>query len=287
MAQLTRILKSEQASVLWLGAIALGLLASGCEAINSERGSGRLPAAPQTVALSGPASMDGTQSAANETNLKSASLGPDGTWRVAEARGLVVTDSSPSEYTRKYLNQDYAKTPMDDRTIMNTKGDELFTGETYSVVTQSEGSTPQYVTADGQPYPDYEVASPAASEQRFVTAEAQYSTYETGYETVEQSEYGSAYEEARAGDATYGVHLASYRVEANVYEGWQVLSQRYGAVLSGLVPRLSAVDIPEQGAFLRLKAGPFSSRGAAAQACRQIKAGGDYCAVMRFDGTSF
>ncbi|MGV6800395.1 MAG: SPOR domain-containing protein [bacterium] len=101
------------------------------------------------------------------------------------------------------------------------------------------------------------------------------SVNDTSYQT-------ESYSDPAAGE--YAIHLASYRREENVYRGWAELRQLYPDLLSGLAARISIVDLPEQGRFLRLKAGPFASKEEANQICRVIKDNGDYCLVMKFNG---
>ena len=79
------------------------------------------------------------------------------------------------------------------------------------------------------------------------------------------------------------VHLASYRERRHAVSGWAELSARHAA-LSGLSARLSQADLGERGVFLRLKAGPFDTPGAAEAACNAIKASGEWCAVTAFAG---
>jgi len=82
----------------------------------------------------------------------------------------------------------------------------------------------------------------------------------------------------------YGVHLASYRVIDNAYAGWDILLGRHINELGLLEPRIAAADIPGLGLHYRLKAGPLATREEAISLCERIKTGGDYCAVMAFDG---
>nr|GGH94984.1 hypothetical protein GCM10011355_10450 [Aquisalinus luteolus] len=82
----------------------------------------------------------------------------------------------------------------------------------------------------------------------------------------------------------YGLHLASYRVIDNAYSGWDILLGRHTDELGILEPRIAAEDIPGLGLHYRLKAGPLATREEAISLCERIKAGGDYCAVMAFDG---
>lgn len=193
-----------------------------------------------------------------------------------------------------------------------TGGSAVTTYETVPASSYQESSAGggTYVTADGSPYPELD-------ENGFpVTSTTSYTEYET-------ADYGDAYagsydeippvpsagtgsysggggsgmvaasRSARtaasgfnrsAADGLYAVHLASYRIEENARRGWSQLSGKYPGVLGGLSPQVSIVDLPGEGRFVRLIAGPYESRLSAARACDEIKARGDYCAILGFDG---
>ncbi|MGD2131548.1 MAG: SPOR domain-containing protein [Maricaulaceae bacterium] len=83
----------------------------------------------------------------------------------------------------------------------------------------------------------------------------------------------------------YAIHLASYRTEASATAGWSVLTHEVPGVLEGLHPRVETVDLgPEQGVFLRLKAGPLDSREDAAARCAALSGAGYYCRAVDFEG---
>jgi hypothetical protein len=81
----------------------------------------------------------------------------------------------------------------------------------------------------------------------------------------------------------HGIHLASYREERHVAEGWRALQGQH-ASLSGLQARYVPADLGERGTYLRLVAGPFDNAREAASACRAIQAAQSWCAVTAFDG---
>ncbi|MAK63493.1 MAG: hypothetical protein CMF75_01935 [Maricaulis sp.] len=81
----------------------------------------------------------------------------------------------------------------------------------------------------------------------------------------------------------HAVHLASYRREDMALRGWQELQATY-PVLADLDARLELAHIPEQGDFLRLKAGPFDTASAAQAVCRQMEASGQYCRATDYTG---
>jgi hypothetical protein len=87
---------------------------------------------------------------------------------------------------------------------------------------------------------------------------------------------------ARAGG--YALHLASYRAEEQAARGWDVLTQDF-PMLARLEPRRTRIDLPDQGAFVRLIAGPFGSGQEAEAACGAVEAEGGYCAVVPFGGS--
>ena len=285
MAQPTENLKWCRTGTRLAGLAVLSVYAAGCESISRDAGGkADLPPAPATVDI--PAAVAdapvASASAAERTmpempvyeEPSAYGDGADDYWKAAEANGLVVTESDPSEYTRRYLNGEYAR-PATTATPVSPSPSG-FSGETYSVVSSSAGTAPRYVTADGQPYPEeYNDIPPASGGQQFATASDAY--------TPAPRRATPAY----ATGGVYGVHLASYKVEANALKGWQTLSRRYNSLLGALEPRLSYTEVPGKGTYLRLKAGPFASRAEAADVCGAVKAAGDYCAVMTFDGTAF
>ena len=81
------------------------------------------------------------------------------------------------------------------------------------------------------------------------------------------------------------MHLASYRGVTAAARGWQELKHMLGKAVSDLQPRVIAVDFNDgRGTFYRLKAGPFTSKQAAASRCEEIKSTGNYCHVEDFTG---
>ncbi|MCP5368946.1 MAG: SHOCT domain-containing protein [Hyphomicrobiales bacterium] len=75
-----------------------------------------------------------------------------------------------------------------------------------------------------------------------------------------------------------GVHLASYRSQRQAERGWQKLIQAHRALLGGLEPNVTRVNLGRgKGIFFRLKAGPVASKAAAADLCRKLKSRRQYC----------
>ena len=92
--------------------------------------------------------------------------------------------------------------------------------------------------------------------------------------------------DAPAASGTVGLHLASYRQASQAEAGWGVLTRDHAAVLAGLRPALARVDVPGQGAFVRLIAGPLPP-GQARTACAALETQGAYCAVTDWSSETF
>jgi cell division septation protein DedD len=83
----------------------------------------------------------------------------------------------------------------------------------------------------------------------------------------------------------FAVHIASYRTEESAEAGWRIIRAEAPQALAGLHPRLEHVDLgPEQGVYLRLKAGPLDSRADAAARCAALVDTGHYCKTADFEG---
>lgn len=80
--------------------------------------------------------------------------------------------------------------------------------------------------------------------------------------------------------ASYRVQLASVRDPADIEAEWARLTKRIGAPLAGLQLHVQEVDLGTQGIYHRLQAGPFASRGDAADTCASIKSTGADCLVV-------
>ncbi|WP_203292657.1 SPOR domain-containing protein [Maricaulis parjimensis] len=91
---------------------------------------------------------------------------------------------------------------------------------------------------------------------------------------------------ARGSSLLHAVHLASYRREDMAERGWQELQTSH-PVLAGLDARLELAHIPDQGDFLRLKAGPFDNAAEARTVCAELEARGQYCRATDFTGRDF
>ncbi|MBK1663598.1 hypothetical protein CKO38_04455 [Rhodospirillum rubrum] len=77
--------------------------------------------------------------------------------------------------------------------------------------------------------------------------------------------------------AANGVHLDSYKSEADARAGWVALQKRYGALLSGLSPHIVRADLGKKGVFQRLTAGPLPAGTSAQALCARLKSAGQYC----------
>ncbi len=84
----------------------------------------------------------------------------------------------------------------------------------------------------------------------------------------------------------WGVHLASYKLEANVHNGWLLMQAAYPDLLAGLSPRRVVADIPGKGTFVRLVAGPIPNQADAEALRRQFVMRGKYADVLALPATA-
>ena len=87
-------------------------------------------------------------------------------------------------------------------------------------------------------------------------------------------------------NSAFALHLASYRRIESARTGWTELRAAAPAALSGLQGGTSSFTKPGEGDYIRLKAGPITSRSEAQARCRDIEALGLYCAVLPYAGTA-
>lgn len=88
---------------------------------------------------------------------------------------------------------------------------------------------------------------------------------------------------ARPGEQ-FGLHLGSYRELPAAERGWGILKERYPSLLGSLRPFNSEFRTGDtRGAFVRLVAGPFLTREAAAKACGDLAARRQFCQVVSLD----
>jgi tetratricopeptide (TPR) repeat protein len=74
------------------------------------------------------------------------------------------------------------------------------------------------------------------------------------------------------------VHLASYRSRQQAERGWQQIQGAHKQLLGKLQSEIVEVNLGAgKGTYYRLKAGPFASKDAAADICRQLKQRRQYC----------
>lgn len=86
---------------------------------------------------------------------------------------------------------------------------------------------------------------------------------------------------ARSGD--FAIHLASYASAESAAAGWRKLLQDHPALMDGLEPRYTVLDI-SGGPYYRLIAGRFDAREDAAERCEKIAPVNGYCIVTFFGG---
>lgn len=106
-------------------------------------------------------------------------------------------------------------------------------------------------------------------------------TFASGQETVFENEAPGALKMA---SVLFGVHLASYRAEADARAGWRRLQRDNPDELGLLEPRIEFVTIEGRGDFIRLIGGGFSTQTKAAALCATLQAKGLYCGVTSFGG---
>jgi len=108
---------------------------------------------------------------------------------------------------------------------------------------------------------------------------------EPALERAEQSQPATlppAPDTTRMESVFHAVHIASYRSLELARRGWAIYAQN--PVLEDLDAVAAPVRLAESGAWYRLKAGPFDTRGAARAACAALEARGEWCAVSDFNG---
>lgn len=77
------------------------------------------------------------------------------------------------------------------------------------------------------------------------------------------------------------VHLGSYKNNRTLEKGWRALRKRYGGVLGDSAKTVSKVWLGKsKGQYLRLGVS-VANLETARSICRKLKAGGQYCSVMR------
>lgn len=85
---------------------------------------------------------------------------------------------------------------------------------------------------------------------------------------------GKAVEQGGETSGAVSVHLASFRSRDRAEAGWTELRAKYTG-LKDLTPRIAEIDLPGQGSFFRLLAGPLPDRAAAEALCKALQA--QYC----------
>ncbi len=82
---------------------------------------------------------------------------------------------------------------------------------------------------------------------------------------------------AKGGSGKPGLHLGSFKTQAQAEKDWASLKSKHSDVLGKLQPSYSKVDVKGKGTFIRLKAGPMASAKAAQEACAKLKAKKQFC----------
>jgi cell division septation protein DedD len=81
----------------------------------------------------------------------------------------------------------------------------------------------------------------------------------------------------KSGSGKPGVHIGSFKTQAQAEKDWESLKKKHSDVLGKLQPSYSKADIKGKGTFIRLKAGPMASSKAAKDACVKLKAKKQFC----------
>jgi hypothetical protein len=77
------------------------------------------------------------------------------------------------------------------------------------------------------------------------------------------------------------VHIATFRTRAAAALHWDMLGASHGDILAGLRGRLLPLDLgADDGAWIRLYAGPLNDGAVAATLCEKLRARAIYCAVV-------
>ncbi len=92
--------------------------------------------------------------------------------------------------------------------------------------------------------------------------------------------------ESEEGTDQFGVHLASYRSDEQIQNGWQSIKEYYGADLADLSPVVYRQNQEGIGTFMRLIIGPFSDESAANALCNKLRqrSSDQYCTVTDYQG---
>lgn len=82
----------------------------------------------------------------------------------------------------------------------------------------------------------------------------------------------------------FAVQIGSYRSSDRALAGWRELQRQAPMVFTGLRARVERVDLGAKGVFVRLKAGPLSSRSEALSHCQTLQTKGISCIKADFTG---
>ena len=112
--------------------------------------------------------------------------------------------------------------------------------------------------------------------------EADAASQETGETTAATTTVATATAGAVSGktDEVWRIQLSSVREESRAREEWLRLQARYPDVLTDLTPHLERADLGERGIFWRIRAGDWSRKSEAVQACAALTAQNQPCLVV-------
>lgn len=218
-----------------------------------------------------------------------ATLGDGKNAKLAEERGAQLAQS---EAKAAQLETKLADTQRDNVRLTKRVADLEASIKTAQAQAASVAKTAELASADS-------AVRAAAADQRAVTAapnaakplgaspmQAAPRLVQPSFASQEKTIFEN---EAKPGDirltsVLYGVHLASYRHNADAVAGWRTLQSQYPNELSLLEPRTAPISIEGRGDFIRLIAGGFSSQQTAAALCETLSRRGRFCEVTSFDG---
>lgn len=79
----------------------------------------------------------------------------------------------------------------------------------------------------------------------------------------------------------YMIQLVSVKSESAATREWERLQKRFAGFFGALDPSVQKVALKKRGTFYRLRADGFETRRQASAACRQLKAAGQGCLVVK------
>ncbi|PWE18585.1 hypothetical protein DDZ18_02995 [Marinicauda salina] len=88
-----------------------------------------------------------------------------------------------------------------------------------------------------------------------------------------------SYVDELAAQPPWQVQVGAYRSREEAEAAWSRLSAQHDALLDGLAPAISEVELDSRGAFVRLRVEGYPSRSGAVDLCEDLRAAGGECFV--------